>query len=193
MLYYFEVDYLYLSLFQGKISEIQQRNLLFHLFSESEGDVGEVREHEEDPDWIEGEVSEVSEIESEGEMESEDTDVGVSVDPVPSTSHATGKFYKPARSRCPLRAKREPARRGTHGVRGARVCALVSRGSTSDRGGSRATNVHPQPQRTFPQRILINHIMMRMREIPVISFHPLPLHLHVLLGYNSNSLCSGVG
>ena len=149
MLYYFEVDYLYLSLFQGKISEIQQRNLLFHLFSESvffllfrlfsesEGDVGEVREHEEDPDWIEGEVSEVSEIESEGEMESEDTDVGVSVDPVPSTSHATGKFYKPARSCCPLRAKREPARRGTHGVRGARVCALVSRGSTSDRGGSR--------------------------------------------------------
>ena len=154
MLYYFEVDYLYLSLFQGKISEIQQRNLLFHLFSESgfllfrlfsesEGDVGEVREHEEDPDWIEGEVSEVSEIESEGEMESEDTDVGVSVDPVPSTSHATGKFYKPARSRCPLKAKRVPARRGTHGVRGARVCALVARGSTNDRGGSRATKHAP--------------------------------------------------
>ena len=36
-------------------------------------------------------------------------------------------------------------------------------------------------------------MMMWMREIPVISFHPLPLDQHVLLGYNLNSLCSGVG
>ena len=57
----------------------------------------------------EGDVSVESESESEGEMESEDTDVDVFVDPVPSTFHTTGKFYNPARSRCPLRAKRVPA------------------------------------------------------------------------------------
>ena len=88
----------------------------------------EEREDEEYPDWSEGDVSVVSE--SEGEMDSEDTDVGVSVDPVPSTSHATGKFYNPARSRCPLRAKQVPASQGTCDTRGARAHPLVARGFT---------------------------------------------------------------
>ena len=82
----------------------------------------------------EEDVSEVSESESEGEMESEDTDVSVSIDPVPSTSHVTCKFYNPARTRRPLGAKKVPASRGTHDVRGARAHALVARGSTRGRG-----------------------------------------------------------
>ena len=125
-----------MSLFQGKISEVKQRNVL-HLFGESEEKIEAEREHEEYPDWSE-DVSVVSESESQGEMESEDTDVGVSVDPVPSTSHATGKFYNPARSRCPLRAKRVPASRGTRDVWGTSAHALVARGSTRGRGGCRA-------------------------------------------------------
>ena len=85
--------------------------LLFHLFRESEEaregeDIEEKEEEEEnveegeeeaeDPDWIEGEEWGVSRSESQGEMESEVTENGVS-DPVPSTSHATGKFYNPVR------------------------------------------------------------------------------------------------
>ncbi|PFX17652.1 hypothetical protein AWC38_SpisGene18015 [Stylophora pistillata] len=86
-----------------------------------------LEEEAEDLDWIEGEVPEVSE--NEGETDSEDTDDNVSVDPVPSTSHAGGKFNNRARSRRPLRARRVPAGRGTGGVQGARAGALVARGS----------------------------------------------------------------
>lgn len=46
----------------------KQLYIIFHLFSEPEGDIGEVRESEnvekegEDPDWIEGEGTEVSRV-----------------------------------------------------------------------------------------------------------------------------------
>ena len=83
---------------------------------------------------------------SEGEMENEDTDDGVSVEPVPSTSHAPATFYNPARSRCPLRAKRVPASKGTSGVRlarGARAGALVARVSARGHGGHRAMTHAP--------------------------------------------------
>ncbi|XP_015774860.1 PREDICTED: piggyBac transposable element-derived protein 3-like [Acropora digitifera] len=126
--------------------------------SEPEGGIGEVREcenvekeDEEDPDWIEGEGTEVST--SESEMENENTDDDVSVEPVPSTSHAPGMFYNPARSRCPPRAKRVPASRGTRGfrgARGARAGALVARGSARGRGGRRAmTRAPPGSQDTY--------------------------------------------
>ena len=77
-----------MSLFQGRISELKQIYLVLHLFSEPEGDIGEAREcenveqeDEEDPDWIEGEGTEVST--SESEMKNENTDDDVSVEPVP--------------------------------------------------------------------------------------------------------------
>ena len=154
MLYFmhFEVDFLICPCFKAKFKKSnKEMYIIFHLFSESEGDMEEEREDEEDPDWIEEEVSEVSESDSEGEMESEDTDVVVSVDPVPSSSHATDKFYNPARSRRPLRVKRVPASRGTCGVQGARDHALVAQGSTRGRGardargGCRARNSARDP------------------------------------------------
>lgn len=84
-------------------------------------------------------------------MENENTDDDdVSVEPVPSTSHAPGMFYNPARSRCPPRAKRVPASRGTRGFRGARAGALVARGSARGRGGRRAmTRASPGSQDTY--------------------------------------------
>ena len=79
-------------------------------------------------------------------MENENTDDDVSVEPVPSTSHAPGMFYNPARSRCPPRAKRVPASRGTRsfrGARGARAGVLVARGSARGRGGRSAMTRAP--------------------------------------------------
>lgn len=86
-------------------------------------------------------------------MENENTDDDVSVEPVPSTSHAPGMFYNPARSRCAPRAKRVPASRetrGFRGARGARAGALVARGSARGCGGRRAmTRATPGSQDTY--------------------------------------------
>ena len=137
-----------MSLFQGRISELKKIYLVLHLYSKPEGDIGEVREREnveqedeEDPDWIEGEGTEVST--SESEMENENTDDDISVEPVPSTSHAPGMFYNPATSHCPPRAKRVPPSRGTRGFRGARAGALVARGSARGRAGRREMTCAP--------------------------------------------------
>ena len=141
-------------MFQGRISELKKIYLVLHLYSKPEGDIGEVREREnveqedeEDPDWIEGEGTEVST--SESEMENENTDDDISVEPVPSTSHAPGMFYNPATSHCPPRAKRVPPSRGTRGFRGARAGALVARGAARGHAGRREmTRAPPGSQDT---------------------------------------------
>ena len=138
-----------MSFFQGRISELKKKYLVLHLHSKPEGDIGEVREpenveqeDEEDPDSIEGEGTDVS--------KNENTDDDISVEPVPSTSHAPGMFYNPATSHCPPRAKRVPPSRGTRGFRDARAGALVARGSARGRAGRREmTRAPPGSQDTY--------------------------------------------